>query len=256
MADYNIRLGTTLRFSKNQELDLIKNVMDLTDRHKLGAYINELLRYVWEHPEKFEGTVVDPYKNNISMRRKQFFDHVELEVKNCKRSLDYMYSEMIALNTAAKVGATLGLVESTDEFLLGLKHVEGYIRRLRNDYDLNKLDGMFESENTWKVEEIADKAADILVKMMMAKRCLPNNGGNGGMTFNVPTNTGVDAAVENVGAVQNNMPVSAEDTQNSNTAVVNGDNKGNEEVSTKEEVKTDKEEESIDIDLISEFCGM
>lgn len=229
--------------------------MDLTDRHKLGAYINELLRYAWENPEKFEGTVVDPYKNNISMRRQKFFDHIEHEVKNCKQSLNYMYQEMIALNTAAKVGATMGLVESTNEFLLGLKHIEGYIRRLRDEYDLNKLDGMFESENKWKVEEVADRAADILVKMMMAKSCLPNvNGTGNNVTFSAPANVNTASANENEVVGHSAMHSNNSDTQNTGSEVVSGENKdvGTEKV----DAQTKKEEENVDIDLISEFCGM
>lgn len=238
--DYSIRLGTTLRFSKEQELDLIKNVQDLTDRHKLGAYINELLRYVWENPEKFEGTVVDPYKNNISMKRRQFFNHVDSEVKKCKESLEYMYKEMLILNTAAKVGSTVGLVESTSEFLDGLEYIEGYIRKLKDSYNLDRLDGKCVSDSKDSVEEIANRAADILIKMMVVKRQNVSN---------VNFNQGVQIT-ENNGSLQVDKDVTTVEDIKVESGVNN--NIGTE----KEVVEPENKEDNIDIDLISDFCGI
>lgn len=264
MEEYKIRLGTTLRFDMNKELDLVKNVKDLTDKHKLGSYINALLRYVWENPEKFKGSIVDPYINGLSMRREAYFNHIEGEVKECKKALDYMYAEMITLNTAAKVGSTIGLVESTSEFLNGLEYIEGYINKLKSNYDLGNMSGMYESAKVSKAEEVANKAADILVKMMVAKNF--GRGTSNGTVTNTAgsigretVNTPVDSSFVSPDSSQikeNEGIETSSKTYEDNTDVVVGIKDKNDTANAGDSEAEDTIADNIDIDLISEFCNM
>lgn len=167
---YKLRLGSTLEFD-NREQDLMLVIKQLTDQHKLGQYINALLRYVWENPEQFKDTDIDPLKYGISDRRAAFFNDVNGRVKKCQDAINGMYREMIALSTAAKVGATFGLVENTSDFLMGLECIENYTEKIKQILNTSGLSA-YESANKTKskAEEIANSAAEILVKMMVAKR--------------------------------------------------------------------------------------
>lgn len=239
--DYKVRLGATLEFDSAKELDLIKNVKDLTERHKLGAYINALLRYAWEHPEKFKGTEVCPLANGLEPKRDAYFNNINKELLSCKKAIDEMYKEMLQLYTAAKVGATFGLVENTSEFIFGLQCIEEYIKKIRNKLNLGTWsEGIYEIEKKQNPEEVANAAADILIKMMVSKNVdLRINSG-------APANTQAPVVGKNNQFV-NNSGNSNTPTENNNNAPVVSENNSTE---NKDAVNDDN------MDLVASFCNM
>lgn len=237
--DYKVRLGATLEFDSAKELDLIKNVKDLTERHKLGAYINALLRYAWEHPEKFKGTEVCPLANGLEPKRDAYFNNIDKELLSCKKAIDEMYKEMLQLYTAAKVGATFGLVENTSEFIFGLQCIEEYIKKIRNKLNLGTWsEGIYEIEKKQNPEEVANAAADILIKMMVSK--------NVDLRIN---SSGVSTPVQPVAS--NNQFVN---TQNSAPGTIVKGNTPVETVDTKSDEQNT--EDDTNLDLVASFCNM
>ena len=234
--DYKMRLGATLEFDSGKELDLIKNVKDLTERHKLGAYINNLLRYVWENPEQFKGTDICPLANGLTPKRQAYFNNIEKELSACKKSIDEMYKEMIVLSTAAKVGATFGLVENASEFLMGLTCIEEYVKRIRSKLNLGVWgEGVYESAKKQNTEEIANQAAEVLVKILMSKR--------------------VDLRINS--AVQAGVPVAQPMQGNATVATVEQTVPKNNGIQIEKEDKPeDSAENDANMDLLAEFCNI
>ena len=229
-----MRLGATLEFDSGKELDLIKNVKDLTERHKLGAYINNLLRYVWENPEKFKGTDICPLTNGLTPKRQAYFNNIEKELSACKKSIDEMYKEMIVLSTAAKVGATFGLVENASEFLLGVTCIEEYVKRIRSKLNLGVWgDGVYESAKQQNVEEIANQAAEVLVKILLSKR--------------------VDLRINNAQPVGGPAPVAGSVPMG---AVEQAQPKANAIQIEKEEKPVDNKANDENMDLLAAFCNV
>lgn len=234
-----MRLGATLEFDSGKELDLIKNVKDLTERHKLGAYINNLLRYVWENPEKFKGTDICPLANGLTPKRQAYFNNIDKELSACKKSIDEMYKEMIVLSTAAKVGATFGLVENASEFLMGLTCIEEYIKRIRSKLNLGVWgDGAYENAKKQNVDEIANQAAEVLVKILMSKRV--------DLRINSAVQSGVPVAQPMQPIQGNSVNVSVEQNVPKNNGI-----QIEKEDKPKEDVET-----NANMDLLAQFCNM
>ena len=167
---YRLRLGATLEFDMAREYDLVQTVKDLTKSHKLGAYINKLLRYVWENPDKFKGTPVDCSENGITNYRVSYFNEVSSEVGKLQKSLEGLYREVLVLSTAAKVGATFGLVEKADEVLLGLQAINEYSKAIRDKLDFGQWGHLISTDGmTPDPEGISMKAADILINILISK---------------------------------------------------------------------------------------
>ena len=169
MGTVKLKLGSTLEFIEGKEDDIIRTVKELTACHKLGAYINSLLRYVWENPEKFSRTEIDPLRYGIHPKRNAFFKEVNYKVEESRQAIERLYSESVVLLAAAKAGATLGLIENTEDYILGVESVEQYVKSLKSSLGLHNISYIPSGSKTTEIESIAESASEILVKMMVAK---------------------------------------------------------------------------------------
>lgn len=266
--EQSIRLGSVIKFDDYKEKDILNAVKELTAQHKLGLYIENMLRYIWDNPEKFKGTKVDPSIYGVKTSRKAFFSQVAKEVQECRNAVNQLYNEMILLSTAAKVGQTFGLVENTSDYLLGLECIEKYTERIRKE--LGMVGTLYEHGKMSKAEEVANQAADILVKMMLAKNVdlRIKQSGEQASTVKVPI-TNTDNAVKNnttedIHSVTDNIEEKAEQSK---TVAIEKQESPMEQVDDKQDnininmeentgAVSDEESNSDGIDLMAAFCGL
>lgn len=165
-----VRLGAKLTFDK-KEVDLALMVEELTKQHKLGKYINDLLRYAWENPEQFKGTEIDVSKYGVSDLRQRYFNALRSDVDRCKEIVKYIYREMLPLSAAVKSGVTFGIVEKTDDFLLTIQCVEHYIDGLSKilGYDVREVQGSCSKELRDDIKGITSKATEDIINLLIAK---------------------------------------------------------------------------------------
>lgn len=260
--EQSIRLGSVIKFDDYKEKDLLQAVKELTAQHKLGSYIENMLRYIWDNPEKFKGTKVDPSRYGVRTSRNAFFNQMAKEVQECRNAVNQLYNEMILLSTAAKVGQTFGLVENTSDYLLGLECIEKYTERIRRE--LGMIGTLYEHRKISKAEEVANQASDILIKMMLAK----NVDLRIKQSVEQTNTNNVQEQVTNNGIAEDNNGVAGiavemgeqekvdiiEKQENHVEQVVSEQDKINTETNT--DAVSDEGANSDDFDLMAAFCGL
>lgn len=170
MSDISIKLGATITFDKEKESDIVTNLHDLLSRRKLGAYLNRLIRYVWENPDKFKDTEIEMEKWGLTYTRQEFFKEINDEINSIKSKIKQVTDELHSIQTVVKTYDILGVYEKIDMSSLAMiaidKHIKKFETSLGYNYPLYNIDKEVELKN---IGRIVDQAVEVILEMLGGK---------------------------------------------------------------------------------------
>lgn len=162
MGVYTQRLGASISFDEEKEADIIKAVQDLTDKHKLGPLISNLLRVYFENPSKFGDGLKELERFGISYNRQVYFNNIAKELDEMRRKVNEIYDMNLKLLTLAKFGKHIGLEGKVNNSLMAQFILEKQLKDLSNKLGVDL--GAFNSNKIQEVNKLADDTLEYIIE--------------------------------------------------------------------------------------------
>ena len=171
MGQYKIRLGSVLCFDEETEGDLIEIIEGLSEKHKLGQYISNLLRISLETPEMmvfkdkneeihFSNYMQDLNRLGITPKRLERFDKIDKEISKIDEKINKLYDLCLEIKTMAKFGKRMGLERKIDNILLADFMVGRELKRVKDSIGYVQSKPL--EENREKIDLTDEKAEKYL----------------------------------------------------------------------------------------------
>lgn len=159
--EYKVKLGATLTFDFEIEKDIVAQVEKLKSQHKLGEFISNALRVVFEHPELLEKEAKSLEEFKITDNRKLFHEYVEDKIEKTAVKINETYKLAYELHSLAKFNKKFDMYETSknilaSQFILA-KQVE----------DLKKILGVTTLEQTVNLHKVNTNIDDVLEYIIM-----------------------------------------------------------------------------------------
>lgn len=159
--EYKVKLGATLTFDFEIEKDIVAQVEQLKSQHKLGEFISNALRVIFEHPELLEKEAKSLEDFKLTDNRKLFHEYVEDKIEKTAIKINETYKLAYELHSLAKFNKKFDMYETSknilaSQFILA-KQVE----------DLKKLLGVATLEQTVNLHKVNANIDDVLEYIIM-----------------------------------------------------------------------------------------
>ena len=159
--EYKVKLGATLTFDFEIEKDIVAQVEKLKSQHKLGEFISNALRVVFEHPELLEKEAKSLEYFKLTDNRKLFHEYVEDKIEKTAVKINETYKLAYELHSLAKFNKKFDMYETSknilaSQFILA-KQVE----------DLKKILGVTTLEQTVNLHKVNTNIDDVLEYIIM-----------------------------------------------------------------------------------------
>lgn len=159
--EYKVKLGATLTFDFEIEKDIVAQVEKLKSQHKLGEFISNALRVVFEHPELLEKEAKSLEDFKLTDNRKLFHEYVEDKIEKTAVKINETYKLAYELHSLAKFNKKFDMYETSknilaSQFILA-KQVE----------DLKKILGVTTLEQTVNLHKVNTNIDDVLEYIIM-----------------------------------------------------------------------------------------
>jgi hypothetical protein len=160
-VEYKVKLGATLTFDFEIEKDIVAQVEKLKSQHKLGEFISNALRVVFEHPELLEKEAKSLEDFKLTDNRKLFHEYVEDKIEKTAVKINETYKLAYELHSLAKFNKKFDMYETSknilaSQFILA-KQVE----------DLKKILGVTTLEQTVNLHKVNTNIDDVLEYIIM-----------------------------------------------------------------------------------------
>lgn len=159
--EYKVKLGATLTFDFEIEKDIVAQVEKLKSQHKLGEFISNAIRVVFEHPELLEKEAKSLEDFKLTDNRKLFHEYVEDKIEKTAVKINETYKLAYELHSLAKFNKKFDMYETSknilaSQFILA-KQVE----------DLKKILGVTTLEQTVNLHKVNTNIDDVLEYIIM-----------------------------------------------------------------------------------------
>lgn len=159
--EYKVKLGATLTFDFEIEKDIVAQVEKLKSQHKLGEFISNALRVVFEHPELLEKEAKSLEDFKLTDNRKLFHEYVEDKIEKTAVKINETYKLAYELHSLAKFNKKFDMYETSKNILASqftlAKQVE----------DLKKILGVTTLEQTVNLHKVNTNIDDVLEYIIM-----------------------------------------------------------------------------------------
>lgn len=115
--DYKVKLGATLSFNLGLERDMVEQIERLKAKHKLGEFISNSLRIVFENPELLEKQGASLEKFGLTDNRKKLNDAINIEIGRIRDRVNKTYQMAYELYSLAKFNKQLNIYDSSKNIL-------------------------------------------------------------------------------------------------------------------------------------------
>ena len=161
--DAKFRLGSTLRYNKEKEGDMVRQLESLRDRHKLGGFITNLLRIAFENPAELRelGLRVEDY--GISDNRKKFFDGIEKDIKEMSEKVDKVYDMAVKTYSLAMFNKKMGMEQKSTNILQAQFVLQKQISELCSVLGISTLGHTFEANKVYNVAKNVDETLEFII---------------------------------------------------------------------------------------------
>ena len=159
--DYKVKLGATLSFNLGLERDMVEQINKLKAKHKLGEFISNSLRIVFENPELLEKQGVSLAEYGLTDNRKKLNDAIRTEILRMNNKIQKTYKMAYEMYSLAKFNKQLNLYDCSrnilaSQFILA-KQIE----------DLRRLLGVSSIEQPVNLHKVDTSIDDILEYILL-----------------------------------------------------------------------------------------
>lgn len=160
---YMLKLGATISFNKENERDIIAQLESLKKRHKLGEFISNAIRIVFEHPELLEEQDTSLEKFGLTENRQQFFDAISKEVNALKVKVDKIYKIATEIYTLTQFNKKIGLEERAKNILCAQFILQKQTRELCNILGVSQISSTYASEKLFDINKNVDETLEFII---------------------------------------------------------------------------------------------
>lgn len=159
--DYKVKLGATLSFNLGLERDMVEQINKLKAKHKLGEFISNSLRIVFENPELLEKQGVSLAEYGLTDNRKKLNDAIRTEIIRMNNKIQKTYKMAYEMYSLAKFNKQLNLYDCSRNILASQFILSKQIE------DLRKLLGVSSIEQPVNLHKVDTSIDDILEYILL-----------------------------------------------------------------------------------------
>lgn len=159
--EYKVKLGATLTFDFEIEKDIVAQVEKLKSQHKLGEFISNALRVVFEHPELLEKEAKSLEDFKLTDNRKLFHEYVEDKIEKTAVKINETYKLAYELHSLAKFNKKFDMYETSKNILASQFIIAKQVE------DLKKILGVTTLEQTVNLHKVNTNIDDVLEYIIM-----------------------------------------------------------------------------------------
>lgn len=163
MSSFKIKLGATLVLDKEKEKDTIKQLEKLRSRHKLGEFISQCLRVVFENRELAEKCGLNMDRYGLTDNRKQFYEAVNKEVKQMNNKIDAIYDMAYRTYTLTQFNKKIGIEEKSKNILQAQFLLQKQMREMCNVLGIENITQVYESNKMYNLEKNVDETLEFII---------------------------------------------------------------------------------------------
>lgn len=160
---YVLKLGATISFNKENERDIVAQLESLKKRHKLGEFISNAIRIVFEHPELLEEQDTSLEKFGLTDNRQQFFDAISKEVNSLRVKVDKIYKIATEIYTLTQFNKKIGLEERAKNILCAQFILQKQTRELCNILGVSQINSTYASEKLFDIKKNVDETLEFII---------------------------------------------------------------------------------------------
>ena len=165
MGVIQIRPGETLKFDAEKEADIVEKVKALSNSHKLGDLVANLLRIAFESPELLEdrakliSSVNRIQQLGMSQNRHEYYLSINKEMESLRKKIDEIYSMSYKVYTLALMNKLLNIEKQAENSLMATFILERQVENITRTLGIDSIGHIFESN---RLESTKNKAEDVL----------------------------------------------------------------------------------------------
>lgn len=158
--DYKVKLGATLSFNLGLERDMVEQIESLKAKHKLGEFISNSLRIVFENPELLEKYGYSLSSYGLTDNRKKLNDAINTELSRLSNKVEKTYQMAYEMHSLAKFNKQFNIYDGSRNILASQFILNKQIDDLKNLLGVNCID---QPLNLHKVESNIDDVLEYIL---------------------------------------------------------------------------------------------
>ena len=155
-----VKLGATLFFDSEKERDIVEQVDELRNRHKLGNFLNDTIRFAYKYREQFNREYKDG--EHLTADRQQFFDKVQKQVSDMQNKIDTMYKMTNEMHTLLKMNKKLGVEEKVNNMYSAQFVAQKQLKALCDLLGIQNLH-IYDSDKIFNANKHADDMVEYIL---------------------------------------------------------------------------------------------
>lgn len=163
MSQRKIKLGATLSFDNEKERDILQHLDKLKSRHRLGEFISQCLRVVFENKELAESCGLRIERYGLTDNRKKFFDAVRTETDRMNKKIDEIYDMAYKTYTLAQFNKKIGLEEKSKNLLQAQFLLQKQMREMCKILGVSDIAQIYESNKMYNLEKNVDETLEFII---------------------------------------------------------------------------------------------
>ena len=158
--DYRVKLGATLSFNLGLERDMVEQIESLKAKHKLGEFISNSLRIVFENPELLEKYNLSLEKYGLTDNRKKLNDAINIELGRLGNKIEKTYQMAYEVYSLAKFNKQLNIHDTARNILASQFILNKQIEDLKSLLGVTCID---QPVNLHKVDKSIDDILEYIL---------------------------------------------------------------------------------------------
>lgn len=158
--DYKVKLGATLSFNLGLERDMVEQIESLKAKHKLGEFISNSLRIVFENPELLEKYNLSLEKYGLTDNRKKLNDAINIELGRLGNKIEKTYQMAYEVYSLAKFNKQLNIHDTARNILASQFILNKQIEDLKSLLGVTCID---QPVNLHKVDKSIDDILEYIL---------------------------------------------------------------------------------------------
>ena len=158
--DYKVKLGATLSFNLGLERDMVEQIESLKAKHKLGEFISNSLRVVFENPELLEKYNLSLEKYGLTDNRKKLNDAINIELGRLGNKIEKTYQMAYEVYSLAKFNKQLNIHDTARNILASQFILNKQIEDLKSLLGVTCID---QPVNLHKVDKSIDDILEYIL---------------------------------------------------------------------------------------------
>lgn len=158
--DYKVKLGATLSFNLGLERDMVEQIESLKAKHKLGEFISNSLRIVFENPELLEKYNLSLERYGLTDNRKKLNDAINIELGRLGNKIEKTYQMAYEVYSLAKFNKQLNIHDTARNILASQFILNKQIEDLKSLLGVTCID---QPVNLHKVDKSIDDILEYIL---------------------------------------------------------------------------------------------